>query len=334
MNCRLRKSFGGWAAVLGLVTVAGCGPRDPKLQVDEPEKSLGKVDSGSEIPLKFTLKNTGGAPLKILAVTPECGCVQAEHPEAIPPGGSGEISAQFHPQIQWSGPVKTRLKVQTNDKKQPEVMLTVAADVAPLIKMNPPNPVQLQYKPGQTYQKEVQLVPRPGSKITLQAPEVNVPWIQAKLLPPAPGDATRMQRLKLTLGPMKGPNDQTGVLRFKTSDSQLNEVRMSVMALALEGPVVNPSEIRLPMIAPDSAGKELKQLNVLTRTGELQVSGVETGTPQLRAEVKTTSPGHFYLVTVYAGEKLKPGPIKTTLRVKTNNPKFPVVQVPFESIVQ
>ena len=88
------------------------------------------------------------------------------------------------------------------------------------------------------------------------------------------------------------------------------------------------------MIPPDSTGKELITISILTRHGTLRVFGVETGTPQLRPELRTTSKNHFYEVKLYAGEKLKPGPLKTTIKVKTDDPKYPLLSIPFESVVQ
>ena len=64
--------------------------------MDSASQSLGKVDQGAVVEIKWHFKNTGNKPLVVENVRPGCGCTGAEGPkEPIPPGKEGEITAKF-----------------------------------------------------------------------------------------------------------------------------------------------------------------------------------------------------------------------------------------------
>ena len=67
-------------------------PGIPIVLVDMPLYDGGNVWAGDPLKHTFTLRNVGTADLRIVKVRPGCRCTAAgEHPEVIPPGGSGEF---------------------------------------------------------------------------------------------------------------------------------------------------------------------------------------------------------------------------------------------------
>ncbi|MGB2868226.1 MAG: DUF1573 domain-containing protein, partial [Bacteroidota bacterium] len=50
------------------------GTAQPKLSLDKMEVDMGVIYSGTKKVSRFTVKNIGNQPLKILEVTPSCGC--------------------------------------------------------------------------------------------------------------------------------------------------------------------------------------------------------------------------------------------------------------------
>ena len=61
----------------------------------------------------------------------------------------------------------------------------------------------------------------------------------------------------------------------------------------------------------------MARLQVLTRRGHLKVLGVDTGTPALRTVVVPKTPGQFYDVVLRYAGGWKPGPVESTIRIRT-----------------
>ena len=67
-----------------------------KMVFDEKRYDFGTVNEGDVVRHKYKFTNTGKVPLIISEAKSTCGCTVPEWPkEAIPPGGTGEISDRF-----------------------------------------------------------------------------------------------------------------------------------------------------------------------------------------------------------------------------------------------
>ncbi|MFN3653098.1 MAG: DUF1573 domain-containing protein [Armatimonadota bacterium] len=330
-------------AALALVVYAGArvllAPRPrsvsgPRAVFAATRRDLGRVPAGESVALGFPLRNDGSQDLEIRSVEGDCGCVTSEFPRLVAPGGSAEIRGRFEPEAHWDGLVEKQLLVRTNDPTQPELKLAVAATVVPFIAMEPGGPLIVPYEPGRSYQREVRLVPRKGSPVGISSPQCDSPLVRAALLPPEPGDTARAYRLRLTIGPGPAPGDFNATVRMDTTEARLPQCWLAVVGLAQRGPVVSPRELSVPSLQPTGSGQELGRIQLFTRTGQLQLKRIETGSRLLRASVEPSTPGQFYDVTLTAAERLQPGLLSTTLRFHTDSPVAPVVSVPVRVTVQ
>lgn len=295
---------------------------------------LGTVNAGASTPLLIPFRNTGTRPLEILGVEGDCGCVTPIYPKIVPAGKSAEIAGRFEAQPAWGGRMERSLRVRTNDASQPEVGLSILVDVVPFVRMDPPSPLQMYFRPGQVYRKSVKLTPREGSRIRLSTPTTASPVVRVKLDPPASGDPKRAYTLHVTFGPRSQPGDFSAVVKLQTTEPRYPEVWLAVMGLAESGPVVNPSQVTLPVVPAAPAGTEVVRLQVFTRLGTLKLLSVDTGTPALRAERLRKAPGPFHVVSLRTTARWKSGNIRSTIRVRTDDPKSPVVTVPFQATAQ
>lgn len=67
-----------------------------RITYQEPEFNFGEVTQGDVVKHDFHFTNTGKVPLIITIARASCGCTTPTWPkEAIPPGGTGVISAVF-----------------------------------------------------------------------------------------------------------------------------------------------------------------------------------------------------------------------------------------------
>ncbi len=332
----------GWmapraAAVLLLTALAGWGGAAaagaPRLELTATHKDLGVVRAGESARLTFPLRNTGSAPLQILGVEGDCGCIRPSFPKQVPAGAAAAIDGIFEAEPMWGGRVEKSLRLRTNDVAQPELRLVVTAQVLPFVRMEPRSPLMLPFEHGGRYEKEVLLVPRAGSHLGLSSPRCDRPFVHAQLVPPGGSDPKRAYRLRLTIGPVARSGDFTATVKLTTSEPKMPEAWFVIAGLAKSGPVVSPDRIVVPARRAGALGGELARLQVFTRTGPMKVLGVETGSAHLKAELTAKTPGHFYEVAVRPAGTLPPGILRATLRVRTDDPETPVVTVPFSMTI-
>ncbi|MCU0454168.1 MAG: DUF1573 domain-containing protein [Bacteroidetes bacterium] len=117
-----------WMVLLPLLAATAWG--QPKLSLDRPEIDLGVVYRGAVKKAKFTLKNIGNEPLKILQMVPSCGCTALKRPkEVLAPGESDVIEVEFS-SATFRGRVESkRVDIQTNDPTAEYATVMLTADV-------------------------------------------------------------------------------------------------------------------------------------------------------------------------------------------------------------
>lgn len=101
----------------------------PRIEFNELEYNFGIVSQDTELKHLFTFRNTGNSALQIRNIKPSCGCTGVLLKEKkIPAGGTGDLEVTFNTGT-YEGLTKKTVYVYTNDKKNTEIKLTVAADI-------------------------------------------------------------------------------------------------------------------------------------------------------------------------------------------------------------
>ncbi|HTP12540.1 MAG TPA: DUF1573 domain-containing protein [Bacteroidota bacterium] len=101
----------------------------PKLSVDNMTVDLGTLYNGTTKTGTITLKNIGNQPLKILRVTPSCGCTTVRQPKSeLPPNDSDAVEVSFNATL-YHGPVEKYVNIETNDPLSQYVAIKLIADV-------------------------------------------------------------------------------------------------------------------------------------------------------------------------------------------------------------
>lgn len=86
------------------------------------------TDEGGPISYKFTIKNTGSAPIIIFKVNSSCGCTTPEWTKSpIIPGKEGTLTVEFDPYDNLGNVSKT-ITINSN-AENPTVQLTIKANV-------------------------------------------------------------------------------------------------------------------------------------------------------------------------------------------------------------
>src|SRR5947207_1300606 len=86
-----------------------------RVQWQDSVVDFGAVTKGEKVHIKYVCKNVGEKALFIYYVRPGCGCTVADYTKAaIPPGGTGEINAEFDSNHGTAGQVRKTISVETN----------------------------------------------------------------------------------------------------------------------------------------------------------------------------------------------------------------------------
>jgi hypothetical protein len=106
--------------------------RQPILLCDAVSYNLGNIIVPEKVSHIFLLENIGQDYLSILNITPDCGaCVEVTDftKTPIPPGQSGTVTLTLLTQ-HLKGKVQKEALVKTNDPKNPNLILTLEAEVS------------------------------------------------------------------------------------------------------------------------------------------------------------------------------------------------------------
>lgn len=111
--------------------------KGPRMKFEQLIVDLGNIDPGSSNPADYKFKNTGDALLKIIKVTPDCGCTQLTlEKKEYEPGESGVMRFKYHA-VSRPMPVTRRIVVTTNDPVEPVITLTIKARVIEKVTYEP-----------------------------------------------------------------------------------------------------------------------------------------------------------------------------------------------------
>jgi hypothetical protein len=342
MNGRRSIEFrrGASGAVLAMLLVCGCkllsvggNAGRPRLVLETTTRNLGPVLAGESARTDFPVRNDGGATVRIKRIEARCGCVVPSYPTSLPAHSSAEILVRFEPLPSWGGRVEGKMQLHSNDPVRPVQELTVVADVVPFIRMVPAGQLEVPYHPGQIIRKRVEMVPRSGSGLRILEATSDSGLVKATLEPPSKSDPRRAYHLALVIGPCPTAGDFTAGVRLATTESRIPAAGYLVRGLAMEGAVVEPSQVMMASFPAGEAGRELARLKVFTRSGQLRLLGVETGNPNLRVETRTERPGAEYLLILRSAGGWRKGPASAEVRIFTDDPRTPVISVPFEATV-
>jgi hypothetical protein len=122
---------------LPMLALAGSGPR---ITFDKVTHDYGKVMYGNTVNEEFKFTNTGDETLRIENLRSTCGCTKAvQGSSEIAAKGKSKITASFDTTGLSPGRKRKTLFVHSNDPVNPEVELTIFADVIRELTVSPPS---------------------------------------------------------------------------------------------------------------------------------------------------------------------------------------------------
>ncbi len=108
----------------------GAGVLGPRIACQNPVFDAGVVPEGTVLIHEFLLRNTGTAPVEILGIRKGCRCATVgKVVERIDSGEECTIVVKVY-SAGKVGPFRTTVLLQTNDRWQPNLLLSIAATIS------------------------------------------------------------------------------------------------------------------------------------------------------------------------------------------------------------
>jgi len=316
------------AATLALaVAPSAVGQTTPSLVVVEPVKNAGVVRVGTTIRETFTLRNEGDAELRILSVEPDCGCTIVAFDRVIAAGGTGEISAEVDVS-RFVGPIAKYLNVRTNDPANPQLALTIKAEVRP----------RVQVYPGYARFLVVEGEAEHRSEQTVWASDLDDFEISSARSPysflgvevhEATGDEVRSEgqgrqwRVVMTLAKSAPVGPMADHVRLETNHPEVQRLRIPVSGfvrpvLAVSPPVADLGERNGGQ--PIVGSVHVKNFSDV----EIALLSVTSDLPGLEVKIKPDGRDHYLILTLQPGLK---GPFSGLITVQTDSSRIPTLEI-------
>jgi hypothetical protein len=298
----------------------------PKIQFDSTKYDFGRALAGTQVKHDFVFTNIGDATLQINGVTPGCGCTTiGEWTHQVEPGKTGVIPIQFN-SANYNGPVNKTPSITCNDKGQPLVRFLLHGIIYKTLDVSPTY-AMLNIAPGASDETNavVHIVNNEAEPLTLQMPTINASTFKAEIRTNVPGK--NFDLIIRTVPPLPAGSSQA-LIAIGTSSKSTPTINVPVIAMMQ--PLFNAMPATLTIPAGPITNSET--ISVFLRNMGSQpvaLSDPSVDAQGVQAAINATQPGKVFAASVtFPGGFQMPVGKPMTLTVKTDNPRFPTVEVP------
>jgi len=307
-------------------TVVPAATSGPRIQFADTAVDFGKLSSGAVAKHEFVFTNTGSTTLEITDVRPGCGCTTAgTWDKQVEPGKTGVIPLQFN-STGFSGTVMKSATVTCNDPGKSNLVLQLKANIWKAIDVTPTMAVFSVSSELQTNEtRSVRIVSNLEEPIELSDLQCTNSSFRAELKTVRPG---KEFELLITAVPPFAENRIITAVSLKTSAPTNPTISVSAY-LNVQPPVtVMPNHVMLPQGPLTNAAHSVVTIQN-SGTNALVLTEPVVNVPGAAAHIQETQPGRLFSLTVDfpVGFQAKLGQ-KVEVTVKSNHPKFPLIQVP------
>jgi len=201
----------------------------PVLRVEMPNFDFGEVLQGDKVPHVFKFTNEGDEILQIDRVRSSCGCTAVLVAEkTIPPGGVGEIKANFD-SSRFRGDVSKTIYVYSNDPVDPTKQLHLKGKVLEKITVEPSQINFGTVAPKQTVTSQVVIRNQVEKPMVVGKPKSTAEELTVKM---TEATLTRGEEvtIELELTPKPGQTRFSGYVLVPVDGVPRNELRIPVYA--------------------------------------------------------------------------------------------------------
>jgi len=295
--------------------------KGPDIHFPQRVYDFGEVPQGTRITYTFPFYNSGDSLLVISRVVTSCGCTAAlPSGKEIPPGEKGWIKVEFNVGMRL-GETAEEVYVHSNDPEEPIVVLRLEGRVKPRQGRVVVLPDRIYFgevnwrKPRV---RRVEVLHTGGKKVKVEGIEVSSSHLSAEVVDTSGGKVA----IRLALGPLKELGEFRDTLRVYVPGDTLE---VPVEAEVVGNIRVFPDRFFFGLVRVGR--KEEREVEVFGTEGmEFKIEGIGNSCGSVFGEYYEVGPGRYKVKAVLLAKE--EGLIKDTLRVYTDDPRQPVLEVP------
>jgi hypothetical protein len=252
----------------------------------------------------------------------------------IPPGGEGKIDVTFKTKGR-RGANNKKITVSSNDPAEPQVQLTVKAELEIALEITPPVVSFGTVPRGKSRTESVKLIGRDAANAKVTSVTVvmalagGVPnTTNSQVLLAKPGEGTQAGSVEISLVPDAVAGRFDGRLSIKTDHPDVPELPLRVVGI-VQGSVAYQPE-RLLFRDLEEGSEQTQSLTVTSTNGEpVEVLEVEIDHPALSASITDEDASGIRVTVTHNGDaQLNRG--VATLLIRTSSTADPRISVPVD----
>ena len=293
---------------------------------------FGRALTGTVLEHEFLLKNDGSTPLRIANVLLTSPLVISSMPASIPPGGETTIRVRLDTSG-LRGNFPGRINVLLNDASLPEAVLSFEGQIVPLIEVSPAPAFFLAARRGEARQASIDVINHQPEPLQIEEVSHMRDRFTTKL---ETLEAGRRYRLTLLLKPDGPAGRHSESIVLKTSSRSQPTITVAANTYLRERVYTFPDAVDLGTVRLTDVDRDPNLLERLAQTlmvyqfggSDFSVS-VRSDLPELDLSSERGPQRDRFQTTVrLRRDRLKPGDIRGSIVVDTNDAQFPSLVVP------
>lgn len=309
-------------------------PAGPDLRFDDYAFRLGVVNQGEQVTCSFKCRNLGTSDLVISKVDTSCGdcLVPLGGPQAIAPGGEGEIKALVTTAHQGRA-VSKELFVTSNDPVSPTVHLQVTGYVRlPRLIYAPHAIVFGNPRRTDSVRSELYVPSDEEDPVRVRSASASTPYLSADLSP-----STDPERPGYLISATLKPGAPVGPFKASVtiaSDNPKQPVAEVPVTALIRGNVdLDHDSFFLGALNKGQERKAAVDVSTVA-SSPLRIDKIDNPLPYLSVDVKPKVEGKEYTLTATLKPDAPVGNIKGEVTIHTNDPDQPEIKVPVYAYVE
>lgn len=323
-----------------VLTCPSCGRRGKgaaRAVVAETEHDLGALAQGARVSHVFTIKNTGDAVLKIERAELSPGITVRFKPE-VAAGAEGKITMELPTEL-FGGDAEAAGQFRLNDPATPRLTLTLKAHVIQPIEVLPLPAAFLSVFRGEAGERVLTVKSNLGRPLAITRLELLGTHFEATIAADSPGRNYQL-RVSVPAGTTPGRFEEAVILH--TDDADRPTVRVPVNVLVKTEVYANPETVDFGRIRRRDLAADPRMADLLAQTvivqrkeGSFELRSVVSDLPAVAATRTPEGASQiFEIVLRPLPGALTPGKLDGTVRVTTDDPRFPELAIPVHGDVE
>ncbi len=311
----------------------------PRAVLGEKAYSFGHVKQGEVVVHKFTVKNEGTAPLILDRVDFNLPGLTSRFKPNIEPGTEGTVQIEVNT-THFTGDLDLEADLFMNDPVQPKVKLTMNVIVDPVIEIQPLPAAYFSIYADEKMEQTLRVVNHEEQPLKITEVEPQGTHFKANLKEVQAG---KVYELIVTVPAGTAPGRYEESVLLHTNHPKFSTIEVGVNLFVKRDLYANPEKVDFTGISlstldakPELIDQLYETIMLKKRQGDFEIKGIQTDIPFLKI---TQSPDSgrssaFKLDIAVLREKLVIGKASGSIRITTDDNKFPEILIPVTAEIQ